>query len=65
MVRRKRDTNSAYKQTDAVRKEFFERYKTGECDSQMFSDFLSMKFKIKKVLNQLGLFNLSGKLLKG
>lgn len=46
------------------REEFFERYKSGESDERLFSDFLKMKFKIKKVLNKLGLFNLARKLIK-
>ena len=43
---------------------FFERYKAEtEPSERLFTDFLPMKFKVKKVLNQLGLFSVARKLL--
>lgn len=42
----------------AKRKIFFEKYKSNtQPDIHLFTDFLPFRFKAKKVLNQLGLFN--------
>lgn len=43
---------------------FFERYKAEtEPSEQLFTDFLPMRFKVKKVLNRLGLFRLFRKFI--
>lgn len=39
------------------REEFFKRYKsTMNPEEKMFSDFLPIRFKVKKIMNQLGIF---------
>lgn len=44
----------------ANRKKFFEKYKSNtQPDIHLFTDFLPFRFKVKKVLNQLGLFNVA------
>lgn len=46
------------------REEFFNRYISDSRNSEnLFTDFLPFRFKIKKILNQLGLFNLVRKLI--
>ncbi len=47
------------------RSNFFERYSSeSESSENLFTDFLSMRFKIKKLLNQLGLFNVVKRIIK-
>lgn len=47
------------------RSEFFDRYNsTEEHTEKLFTDFLPFRFKVKKILNQMGLFKVVRKLIK-
>ena len=40
------------------RQEFFDRFNaTQNCNEQLFVDFLPLRFKVKKIMNQLGIFS--------
>lgn len=48
------------------RQEFFARYGQGnDADEKLFTDFLPLRFKVKKVLNQLGMFSFVRKTVLG
>ena len=50
---------------NSKRRAFFSRYSSeGEVSESLFTDFLPIRFKVKKLLNQLRLFNVVRRILK-